>query len=287
MARKYCAYLRKRNLKKLAGFIYWRTFRKRLNWKNPQNLNEKINWLKFYSDTSLWTQLADKYLVRQYVEKKGLGHTLPQLYGVWENAAAIDFDTLPKQYVLKTNHGCGTNIIVKDAKHVNRKEVVEALNDFLKIKFGRETAEPHYQDIKPLIICEEFLNPKDGVLNDYKLFMADGKLELILVVSDRTKESYKLSTYDANWNYVPDRLAGIHTQDNVSPIHKPASLDQMVKAAEILSEGFPQVRVDFYDIDGKLYFGEMTFTSQGGYMSYLSKEELLRIGARVTLPNHK
>lgn len=100
--------------KTLAGFYYRKACHKKLNWKNPQDLNEVINWLKFNGDTSMWPLFADKYRVREYVEKKGLGHTLVKLYGVWENAKDIDFNALPNAFVLKTNHGCATNILVKD-----------------------------------------------------------------------------------------------------------------------------------------------------------------------------
>lgn len=282
---KVYSYYKKHNLRKLAGLIYYQNIGKILNWKNPQNLNEKINWLKFYSDTSKWTELADKYRVRDYVRQKGLEEILVKLYGVWENAGQINFDILPRSFVLKTNHGCGTVIVVKNKADLNLEQTRKTLNEWLHLEFGRDTAEPHYLGIKPLIIAEELLQPENGCLVDYKFFMTGGKLSTILLVSDRViGESYKLSTYDENWQYVPQRLNGVHSKDNVKPLPKPQTFEQMKQISEILSKDFPQVRVDLYEVNGKVYFGELTFTSQGGYMSYFSKEELLRMGRNVTLP---
>lgn len=279
-------YYKRHNLRKLAGLHYYLSMGgERINWKNPQDLNEKINWLKFYSDTSQWTELADKYRVRQYVKEKGLEHILTKLYGVWEDANQIDFNALPKQFVLKTNHGCGTVIIVNNKEDLDLQKTRKTLNEWLKLEFGRDTAEPHYLGIKPVIIAEEFLQPNSGELVDYKFFMADGKLQTVLLVSDRViGESYKLSTYDENWHCVPERLSGTHSKDNVKPLPKPQTFEQMKQISEILSKDFPQVRVDLYEVNGNVYFGELTFTSQGGYMSYFSKEELLRMGRNVTLP---
>ncbi len=207
------------------------------------------------------------------------------MYGVWEDANQIDFNALPKQFVLKTNHGCGTVIIVNNKEDLDLQKTRKTLNEWLKLEFGRDTAEPHYLGIKPVIIAEEFLQPNSGELVDYKFFMADGKLQTVLLVSDRViGESYKLSTYDENWHCVPERLSGTHSKDNVKPLPKPQTFEQMKQISEILSKDFPQVRVDLYEVNGNVYFGELTFTSQGGYMSYFSKEELLRMGRNVTLP---
>ena len=176
-------------------------------------------------------------------------------------------------------------MIVKDTEELDIVNVRKQLNKWLTLEFGKDTAEPHYLSIRPLIIAEELLKPEFGELVDYKFFMGDGKLLTVLVVSDRViGKSYRLSTYDENWNYMPQRLAGIHAKDNVKPLPKPETFERMKQTAEILSKDFPQVRVDLYEVNGKLYFGELTFTSQGGYMSYFSESELLRMGQNVTLP---
>lgn len=147
----------------LANYYYKNVMGHDINWSNPIDLNEKINWLKFKTDTSIWTTLADKYLVRNYIEEKGLGHLLPKLYGVWNNADDIDFEKLPNQFVLKTNHGCGTVILVKDKSTIDYASVRKQMNHWLTIRFGLETVEPHYLAIKPLITAEELLVP-NGVI---------------------------------------------------------------------------------------------------------------------------
>lgn len=287
----YMNYLQKHDLKRLAGLIYKLNFGRRLNWDNPQNLSEKINWMKFNSDTSKWTELADKYKVRDYVASKGLSDILVQLYGVWERAEDIDFDTLPKSFVLKTNHACGTVLLVEDKSKINESEIRGLLNKWLNITIGKETAEPHYLAITPLIIAEEYLKTSSGTgIVDYKLFTVSGKTELVMVCSDRKIGiGASISLYDSNWNFCPERLGACHAGDGVAEIAKPASFDLMKEYAEILCKEFPFVRMDFYDIDGKVYFGEMTFTPKGGYCSTLTDEESLRIGKliRLSLPINK
>ena len=282
----YMSYLQKHDLKRLAGLIYKLNFGRRLNWNNPQNLSEKINWMKFNSDTSKWTELADKYKVRDYVESKGLSDILVPLYGVWEKAEDIDFDILPDSFVLKTNHACGTVLLVEDKSKINESEIRGLLNRWLDITIGIETAEPHYLAIKPLIIAEEYLKASAGTsIVDYKLFTVSGKTELVMVCSDRKiGVGASISLYDSNWNFCPERLGSCHSGDGVLPIDKPKSFDKMKEYAEILCKDFPFVRMDFYNIDGKIYFGEMTFTPKGGYCSTLTDEESLRIGMQIMLP---
>lgn len=286
-------YLQNHDLKKLAGLIYRLNFGRRLNWDNPQNLSEKINWMKFHSDTSMWTQLADKYLVREYVKSKGLSEILVKIYGVWESAEDIDFNTLPQSFVLKTNHACGTVLLVDDKTKINENDTRDLFNEWLKITIGRKTAEPHYLGIKPLIIAEEYLKPSGKGLIDYKLFTVCGRTELVMVCSDRKiGVGASISLYDNNWNFCPERLGACHSEDRVPEIPKPQSFEKMKEYAEILCKEFPFVRMDFYDVDGKVYFGEMTFTPKGGYCTSLTDEESLRIGEQIILPpshnnNHK
>lgn len=183
-----CEYYRKRDLKKLASLLYYNISHKKINWSSPKNLNEKINWLKFNSDTSVWTKLADKYLVRDYVKERGLSSILVELYGVWDDACDIDFNLLPTSFVLKTNHGCGTIIVVKNKNSINEDEVRKQLNTWLQLKFGTIYAEPHYNSIKPKIIAEEYLkndNANSTSLVDYKVFCLEGKPYSILVCADR------------------------------------------------------------------------------------------------------
>lgn len=257
-----------------------------IDWKNPKTLNEKINWQKIYSDTSEWTQLADKFFVREYVKERIGEDKLVKLYGVWEKAEDIDFDSLPNKFVLKTNHGAGTVLPVMDKSKLNIKETKEKLNGWLKLRFGYNTFEPHYLKIKPLLIAEELLvNDSDfsSSLVDYKVYCFDGKPFCILVCSDRTiGEQAHFTYYDLNWNSMPEVLI-YELKPFQADVPRPKHLDELLMCASKLAKGHPQVRVDFYIVNGKIYFGEMTFTSEGGYDSDVTREFCTKMGTHITL----
>lgn len=278
--------------RQLASIYYRKVMHKPLNWKNPKDINEKINWLKFYSDTSIWPLLADKYRVREYVEEKGLARILVKLYGVWENANDIDFNTLPNSFVLKTNHGSGTNIIVKNKSEIDESEIRKQLNKWLKLRFGRETVEFHYLKIKPVIIAEEYLEEKNNTFSrtlvDYKVWCFNGIPHHIWPCYNREQDYTYVGIYDTDWKYRPEgSIFNDHYRDGHGCVPKPENLDDMLNVARILSQGLPQARIDFYDIDGKLYLGEITMASQGGYMYFNTPDFLLEMGSKVTLPTKK
>lgn len=258
-----------------------------IDWKNPRDLNEKINWLKFYSDTSEWTRLADKYLARDYIREKLGEKVLPKLYGVWEHAEDIDFSTLPNKFVMKTNHGCGGFVIVEDKSKINQDEIRNKMAKALSKKFGYETVEPHYLKIKPVVMAEQLIENYGGFstsIADYKVFCINGVPACILVCSDREYDKHtRLSFYSIDWIPLPEVNSGSH-RGEFKPIPRPSCLEKMIEYSRILSEGFPQLRVDFYIVGDKIYVGELTFTSQGGYMDYLSREFSLKLGAGVPLP---
>lgn len=269
--------------KQLASIYYRNVSNKKLNWKAPRDLNEIINWMKFNSDTTIWTQLADKYRVREYVESCGLEHLLVKLYGVWEKADDIDFSSLPNKFVLKTNHGSGTNLLVRDKSRLNIDEVKKQLNSWLRLKFGQETVEFHYLDIKPLIIAEELLeehnNQYSDTLVDYKIWCFNGEPHYIWTCYNRTESSTYVSLYDIDWNYCPKgSIFNDHYRDGKGIVPKPKCLEQMLEAARILSSGHPQARIDFYVVDDRLYLGEITMSSQGGYMDFYTPEFLIKLG---------
>lgn len=284
-------WLAKSNPRKLAGIRYkYMMGGKKLNWDNPQDLNEKINWLKFNTDLSEWTRLSDKYRVREYLKERGREDLLVKLYGVWENAEDIDFDTLPERFVFKSNHGCGTIMLVEDKNHLDIPKVRKELNKWLKKKYGFLTVEPQYLSIKPCLIAEELLendNPNSTSLVDYKVWCLDGKVYSIMICGNRVLDKgTELSFYDLDWNLIPDMVAGSHSMNKII-IDKPECLAELIKAAEELSKGHPEVRVDFYIVNNKIYFGEMTFTSLGGYMDYIAPKYLNEMGAKITLPKKK
>lgn len=261
-----------------------------IDWRNPQTLNEKINWMKFNTDTTSWSQLADKYRVREYVRQRIGEEVLVKLYGAWSSADDINFEKLPKQFVLKTNHGCGTVLPVRDKSKLDIEATRKKLNSWLRLRFGYNTMEPHYLKIKPLIIAEQFLENDceySSSLADYKVYCFDGKPFCILVCTDRviSKQS-RFSYYDCEWhlmhNVLNERLQGTDVE-----IPKPKRLSQLLDYAIKLAKGHPQVRVDFYIVGDKIYFGEMTFTSEGGYDGDVTKEFCLEMGSKITLPKRK
>ncbi|WP_312765417.1 ATP-grasp fold amidoligase family protein [Epilithonimonas sp.] len=286
---QWLRYLGLHNPKKLASILHYDYCKRIIDWDNPKDLNEKINWLKFNSDTTKWSLLSDKYAVRQYIEDAGFGDLLVKLYGVWSSADDIDFSKLPKSFVLKTTNGSGTVLIVKDKSLINEKEVKIKLQKWLKLKFGIMTAEPHYFSIKPLIIAEELLiNDKSDVstsLIDYKIWCFNGEPHYVWTCSNRkiAAETY-VALHDMDWNVYTEKSVFVdHYRKCEANIPKPESLDRMIEACRVLVKDIPQVRLDFYEVGGKAYFGEMTFTSSGGYMDFYTKACLDEMGALVKL----
>lgn len=272
---------------------YFLRFKKMPDLKNPHDLNEKILYLKLFSDTTLWTRLADKVLVRDYVKECGLESILPKLYATWNHADDINFNTLPDAFMLKSNNGDGkgTNIPVYDKRQLSPVDIASLKNKaagWLKLKnIGALSAEPHYNAIRPLVFAEELLPiPKgENSIVDYKLWCFKGEPYLFLVISNRKSGGEaELSCYDLEWNSCSDMLSsGKHYRIRESELPKPENLELMVEYARILAKPFPQVRVDLYDIDGKIYFGELTFTSLGGMMNYFTPKALLDMGNQVNL----
>lgn len=275
--------------KTLASIHYRRSTGKSLNWKKPQSLDEKINWLKFYSDTSRWSELADKYRVREYVANCGFENMLVPLIGKWDKAEDIEWDKLPNQFVMKTNHGSGDALICKDKQSLDTKYWTAEFSRLLSSKFGRFMGEPHYDKIVPCIIVETLLdNTKQRInstsLVDYKIWTFDGKPAYIFVCHNRTKDSLIVGVYDLDWNFHPEfSVSTPHYKLSDQPIPRPHSLDAMLNAASRLSKGFPEVRVDFYEVDDKPYFGEMTFTASAGFISYYSPKFQNLLGSLVKL----
>ena len=277
--------------KHLASLKYQAVMGEKLDWNNPQDLNAKIQWLKFYGDKSLWAELADKYAVRQYVEDRGCGSSLVKLYGKWDNVDDIDWDNLPNSFILKMNNGSGGNFICRDKSKINLSEVTTQFGKWMKEVYGNLSVEPHYSLIKPCIIAEELLDcTKQDVssssLIDYKVWCFNGKPYLFWVTYDRNPEgtSAKHAMFDLDWNYHPEKL--VYTSNFTEPsilVPKPKCLDELIEVASKLSLGHPQVRVDLYVVDDKCYFGEMTFTSFGGLIQVYSKETLKELGAQTDL----
>lgn len=268
----------------LAGMLYRLSTGRWIDWKHPRDINEKIQWLKFYGDTTQWPRLADKYAVRAYVAEKGLEDILVPLIGKWDRAEDIEWDKLPNQFVMKTNHGSGDALVCTDKSSLDTMYYTRFFAKMLKEKFGRQMGEPHYDKIKPCIIAEELLDatkqsfPSSSLI-DYKLYCFNGKPSYFFVCLNRTKKSCEVGIYDTDWNFYPQYTNSVdHYRFCPSALPRPRNLDEMLKVAERLTTGFPCVRLDLYEVDNHLYFGEMTFTPASGLINFHTREFLDILG---------
>jgi hypothetical protein len=257
---------------------YFARFKKRLNLNNPQTLNEKILYLSLRTDTTLWTRCADKYEVRSFVKERGLGDTLIPLIGLWNSVTDIDISKLPNEFILKTTHGSGDNVIVKDKSKLNWNAVVTIFKKELSKPYGALEAGLHYMRIKPRIIAEKLIindaesAKESSSLIDYKLWCFNGKCYYIWACTNRNKQSVDVMIYDCDWIAHPEFTIPTNRYHRAKLFGKPTNLEIMIGVAEKLAEGFPCVRVDLYNVGGKIYFGEMTFTGCGGLIdSYTEK----------------
>lgn len=292
--RKFFGYrnkwLAKHNPKRLTEILYSSMMHgKKLNWDNPDDLNAKIQWLKFNGDIDLWARCADKFAVRQYVEERGCADLLVDFYGKWDRAEDIDWEALPNSFILKTNNGSGGNFICRDKSKEDIKAMTQKIHEWLLLKFSDLYVEPHYAKIVPCAIAEELLDAKcqdveSKSLVDYKVWCFDGKPLYIWVCHNREPDSVQVATYDTNWNYRPEKsvFTSVFRKSEVE-IPKPMCLDKMLESASKLSKEHPEVRVDFYVVNNKCYFGEMTFTSLGGYMDFYSDDMLMEMGQMTNL----
>lgn len=256
--------------------------RKNLNLENPQSFNEKIQWLKLYYFPRNKTIIncADKYAVREYVKGKGYTKKLVPLIGVWDKTDDIEWDKLPKQFVLKCNHGCAYNIVVPDKNKSNKIVVKKQLNKWLKEDFGAFNIELHYSCIKHhRIICEEFLGEN---ITDYKFFCFNGKPHCIYVSTDLIHDRKA----QIGFFYLDGTKMPLHRDDytDITEVTLPDFFEEMRYAAEVLSADFPFVRVDFFIANNTWYFAELTFTPGAGMMPFNPDSFDLEWGRRIKLP---
>jgi hypothetical protein len=260
---------------------YFRAVGRPVDLENPKTFGEKIQWMKLHDSTPLKTELADKYKVRKWITEKIGDEYLVPLLGKWKNADDIDFDALPDQFVLKANHGAGWNIIVKDKRELNIARARRKLNGWLKQTIAFDAFELHYKDIPPLIVAEKYIENMDGDVYDYKFYCFNGEPKYCLVIIGRRADRAQ-SVVDMNFQLAPFQIGtypGIDFQTA-----RPANFDQMVSLAKTLCEGFTYVRVDFYNIAGKICFGEMTFTPAGGTGNIRPSEYQRILGDMIPVP---
>ena len=267
---------------------YKKIFQKDLNLKNPQTLNEKILWLKLYDHRPIQTKCADKYTAREFLrEKFGEKYLIPLLY-VTDNWRDITIDNIPNEpCIVKASHSQGDMLIVKDKSKVDIKKLRYDARTWLIRNLYYETQEWQYKDCKPRIVIEKLLMDKNGFIpNDYKLHYINGKLEFVYCSVGRETIN-KRNIYDANWNPLmftwvehfkdPSNLRG-------EEIPVPPTFEEMKHVGAEIAKEFPYVRVDFYDVDGKLYFGEITFFHGGGFDVFRPEEYDRIYGEKLILP---
>lgn len=274
------------NDKTYLQIAYRIAMRKKLNLKNPKKYTEKLQWLKLYDRKDEYTIMVDKYEVKKYVSQKlGEQYIIPTL-GVWEKFEDINFDKLPNQFVLKCTHDSGGLIVVKDKKNFNKDVARKKINECLKHSFYWGEREWPYKNVRPRIIAEQYMEDESGELRDYKFFTFDGKAKAMFIATERTneKEETKFDFFDMNFEHLP--FINGHPNSNVK-IMKPKCFEQMKNLAEKLSKGIPQVRVDFYEVDGKVYFGEMTFFHWSGLVPFEPEEWDYTFGSWLKLPSKK
>lgn len=256
-----------------------------LDLKNPQTFNQKIQWLKLFDRNKLKTVLADKYLVRDWIKEKLGSEYLVPLLGVYDSINEIKYEKLPNQFVIKANHGSGMNIIIKDKTIINIKNITLQFNKWLKqnhaFLFGLEL---QYKDIKPKIIIEEYIEQLDKNLLDYKIHCFNGEPRIIQVIGNRDYSSHSAEEafFDTNWK-PKELMYRTYKQYTILP-NKPVNLDEMLHVARIISKEFIYVRVDLYNINSKIIFGEMTFTPMSGFGKWLNPNDNLLVGKMIKLP---
>lgn len=257
-----------------------------LDLDNPQTFNEKLQWLKLYDRNPFYTVMVDKVTVKELVAKQiGSQYIIPTLE-VWDNPDDIDFDKLPNQFVLKCNHNSGLGMcICTDKNRLDIGKVKQELAKGLKQDYYLTNREWPYKNVPRKIIAEKFMvDEQTHELRDYKFFCFNGTPKMLFIATDRQNptEETKFDFYDMDFNHLP--FTNGHPNSH-KPIAKPETFDEMVKLAAILSKNIPHVRVDFYEINGKVYFGELTFSHWSGFVKFEPHEWDKKIGDWLVLPN--
>lgn len=275
---KVCNFFIKRSrfLYKLIGekrsveILYKAVTGKKLNLDNPLTFNEKLQWLKVNNHNPLFSTMVDKYAVKQFVvEKIGEEYVVPTI-GVWKSFDDINFDALPQQFVLKCTHDSGGLIICKDKNLLDLAEAKKKIGRCLKRNFYYSWYEFPYKNVKPRIIAEQYLAGADGDVVDYKVHCFNGKARFVLTCSERFSETgLKEDFYDLSWNRMPVARPDHPNSEKGTP--KPKTFAKMIDFAESFAKGIPFLRVDFYEVDAKLYFGEFTFFPASGLNAFVPK----------------
>lgn len=256
---------------------------KKLNLEDPREFNEKIQWLKVYYPDPRLTRLVDKYEVRTYVEEKVGPQYLNELLEVYNSPGEVDFEALPQKFVIKGVHGCNWNLIVEDKSRLNKWKARLKFRKWMSRNYYyRSGLEWAYKNIKPRLIAEKYLEEiGKKSINDYKFFCFNGEPRFIQVDLDR-KQAHTRCYYDLNWNKLP--FADTDYPPFSEALAEPANFREMISVVTRLADDFPFVRVDLYNIDGKIIFGEMTFYPADGRLEFIPEQYNTIIGDYISLP---
>lgn len=272
--------------KQYLSIVYWLAFKKRLNWNNPETYNEKLNWLKVYDRRPIYTTMVDKLAAKEYVKSIiGEKYIIPT-FGVWERGEDIDWDILPNQFVLKTTHGAGNSgvVICKDKVALDKEKTIKKLNKSLATDvYSRSRAFP-YKNIKRQIIAEQYIESRNGDLPDYKFFAFDGDVKALFVATERASGDVKFDFFDADFKHLD--IVQIHPMSG-KVFEKPQCFQEMLEVARKLSKGYPHIRVDLYDVDGSVYFGELTLYHHSGIVPFHPESWDHVFGSWLTLPDYE
>ncbi len=260
--------------------LYEKKMGEKLNLDNPQTFNEKLQWLKINDRKEIYTTMVDKYEAKKYVANIiGEEYIIPTL-GVYDKFEDIDFDKLPNQFIIKCTHDSGSYIICEDKENFDRKKAKDKIKKAFKNNYYYSHREWPYKNVKPKIIIEQLL--KDDTSNsliDYKYFCFDGKAEIMYIGKDASKNS-TTDFFDMEYNHLPIEIRDPNAK--ITP-KKPKQFEKMKELAERLSKGIPHLRVDFYVINDKIYFGEMTFYHMAGFTKINPNEWNRKLGDMIKI----
>ena len=261
---------------------FFKNFHRLPNLKNPKTFNEKLQWLKLYDRNPYYTKLVDKYEVKKIVaDIIGEEYIIPTL-GVWDKAEDIDFDSLPNQFVLKATHDSGRVIICKDKNKLDKEWAKKEMSKSLERNFYALTREWPYKDVPRRIIAEAFIEDPSGDLKDYKFFCFNGNVEFFKIDFDRFVK-HKANYYNLKWE-IQDFEETVCPSDKTEKHSQPQNFKKMVEFAKKLSQGLFFSRIDFYNTNGNIYFGEITFFPNSGMGQFNPKEADIKLGEMIKLP---
>lgn len=257
---------------------------RKLDLKNPLSYTEKLQWLKLYNRNELYTTLVDKYKVREYVKKQiGEEYLIPLVGGPWSKIEEVPFETLPNSFVLKTTHDSGGVVICKDKTLLNLDDAKRKIDYSLGTNFYWRYREWPYKNVKPCIIAEKYMVDESGYeLKDYKFFVFNGKVKALFIATDRMSNTDTcFDFFDRDFNHLP--IVNGHPNAK-HEIEKPDKFEEMINLAEQLGRDFSHVRIDLYNINGKIYFGEYTFFHFSGITPFEPVEWDYKFGKWLSLP---